>query len=343
MKVNPTSKLSYDTNLSKNNLLLQTPSMTENMTKDSVSFGSKNILTKCAETLVDGNFLVNFLVVDALSMIIPRILIGLGRDKDKTGKINYKAGAEEAGRELLSGPSMMFIPMGILAVYRHFSPASHMERNTLDAFTHSMSKVIEKTKDKEQINKNLADKLFDGAFEDFNLDGKDELKTKFSELLNKSTSIEKKMFKNKEFNNTANEFEKLVALINNSIKNKAPDNSKIISLDTGVFDKKENKKIFTEIKAKDLFEDFRNYSKDIITKFKEKSFASSTDALHEIEKMKVKSNIVKMATGITGFLAVGAFLLRLPKIYQVSKISPAMDSANRAMKEASSGGTNENS
>lgn len=310
--------------------------------KRNVAFGSsKNIATRAVETVIDGNFLVNFLVVDALSMIIPRILIGLYRDKDKTGKYNYKAAAEEAGREVISGPSMMLIPMGIMQAYKHFAPAIHMETDTLKSFTNHMKEIVTKNPDdKIDLNKKLADKLFDDAFANHDLKDKEQLKTKFSELLNESTKVEKKFFStNKDYKAAAGKFAEHVALINNQNLKEAPKDAKSIVLDTGLV--KDNKKVTTNLNAKELFEDFRNYSKDILKKVT--NVKNGEEAATILGKMQRKRAFVKVSNGVIGFLAVGAFLLHLPKIYQVSKTSPAMESAKRAQKEAAKGGTNENS
>lgn len=305
--------------------------------KDSVSFGSaKTGLVSVMDFIERKGFFCDFLVVDALSMILPRVTIGLLRDRDKTGKINYKAGAEEAGREVISGPSMMLIPIGAMQIYKHFAPATHMNRDTLKALTNNMGKIIEANDkpemlvNKEQLNGKLANKLFDEAFSDFELDNKEQLKSKFSELLNNSTKLNKKFFgKNKEFNNAAAEFEKHIVEINNKNKIKPPTDSKIIKLNEDA-----------KVQAKGLFEDFHNYSRDVVHKLTQKSFTKGVDAKTFLEKIQVNRSITKFAAATTAFLAVGAFLLHLPKIYQVSKTSPAMESAKRAQKEAAQGGAN---
>lgn len=317
-----------------------------NNNRSNVAFGSAKTGFASAMHFIEKNgFLCDFLVVDALSMIIPRIVIGLLRDKDKTGKLNYKAGAEEAGREVISGPSMMLIPMGIMATYKQFAPATHMNAGTLRAFTNHMSKIVENNpSEKADLHKKLADKLFDDAFINHDLENREQLKSEFNKLLNESTKIEKKFFsKNKAFKEAAAKFEEHVALINNKNKNDAPTDTKALSLDTGIPNSKGNKNIKEDVNAKALFEDFRNYSKDIITKFSQKTGLDGKAAANTLEKMQRTRAFAKISNGVIGFLAVGAFLLHLPKIYQVSKTSPAMESAKRAQKEAAKGGTNENS
>lgn len=324
-----------------------TTGLNNQLTKDSVSFGSlggvsdvlKGGATGLFKFIEKHGFFVEFLIVDTCSMIVPRILIGLNRDKDKTGKINYKAGAEEAGREILSGPSMNLIPMGIVALVSKILPASHMEKKTLKALNHNMSKVVDKTAnltEKEPLNKELAGKLFDDAFGDFNLKNKTELKDGFVSLLNDSTKV-----KSKEFKTKLSEFEEHVAKINKQNIGAEPLDAKAIALTREI---KDSKKIPANISAKDLFEDFRDYSKDVIEKLTKTTLTENGAGKAEgfFKKIQGSRANVKLATAVTAFLAVGSFLLYLPKIYQQGKISPAEESARRAQAEALKGGTNEN-
>lgn len=333
--------MNYDASLRKHNY--STPSMTGlgTVAKDSVSIGDsvKNGTVKAFNWVDKKGFLVDFLIIDALSMIIPRILVGLSRDREKTGKLNYKAGAEEAGREITSGPSMMVIPMGILAIANHFSPASQMKKATLESLTEGMNSVVDNTDSKlltnhEHLNKTLSNKLFDDAFKDFDLENREGYKSKFTEFLNDSTKLENKMFKNKEFRAKSGEFEKLIVEINNANRAAVPSDTKVLSLSKG------------GVSAIDLFEDFSSYSKDVVAKFSKKDFGAQaaetakTEAKSFLEKIKNVRSLTKLATAATAFLAVGGFLLYLPKLYQQGKVSPAMESAKRA--GASEGGANEN-
>lgn len=337
MKVSPNQNSIQ--NFRSRNVIPQVSSNRKN-----VAFGNaKGFATRAMETVIDGNFLVNFLVVDALSMIIPRIVIGLLRDKDKTGKLNYKAGAEEAGREVISGPSMMFIPMAIVAGYKKFAPATHMGANTLKAFTNHMTEVAKTSDAKTDLHNKFADKLFDDAFANHDLKNRDDLKKEFTKLLNESTNVEKKFFgKNEPFKNAMAKFEEHVSLINNQNGKEAPGDAKALVLDTGI-PAKDGKKIKANVSAGQLFEDFHNYSKDVLAKFKKQTFANGENAAEYISKLQRNRAFAKISNGVVGFLAVGAFLLHLPKIYQMGKVSPAMESAKRAQQEAAKGGTNENS
>ena len=342
MKLSPISNNSYD---KKSRTNKQNSFGKKNCTPpNNVSFGSLGgaISDKAAgffKFIEKYGFFVEFLIIDTCSLVIPRILIGLNRDKDKTGKINYKAGAEEAGREMSSGPSMNLIPMALLALVSKLKPASHMERETLTSLTNNMKEVVEGSvdlKNKAKLNKKLAEKIFDNAFtpDKFNTEEAQEvkaLKGKFVELLTGSTKVEKKLFKKEAFNNSAKEFNKLVGHINNLGK-EAPENKSVISLIDG-----------GSVGAKDLFEDFHNYSKDVIEKLTKTDFAENIAKKSQDFLDKLKTNRLKTKTmsAITAFFAVGSFLLYLPKLYQRGKVSPAEESAKRAREEVL-GGANEN-
>lgn len=301
--------------------------------QDSVSFGSfKSGVSKWVNKIASGNFFTEFLILDTLSMISPRVWIGLNRDKDKTGQYNYKAGAEEAGREVFSGPSIFLIPMAVMMLFRHYAPASHMSYDSLQSLTSVMNEVTQNSKpemlkNKAELDKKFAEKLFDKSFGDFDITDKNKLKSQFTDLLTGERSKAKRK-----------EFEELIVKINNSNKKGAPADSLAIE-----FGKAKTTTL-------ELFEDFHNYSKDVINKLTKQNFVTGAaenlknNAKEFLEKMQKTRANAKTATAITGFFAVGAFLLYLPKLTQVSKTSPAMESAKRAQKEGAmkAGGANEN-
>ena len=350
---------------------------------DTVSFGSlgggikhgvKNGLTNIFKFIDNSSFFIEFLIVDAVSLILPRIWIGLNRDKEKTGKFNYKAGKEEAGREILSGPAMNLIPMGVLTAVSALKPASHMDRKTIKGLNSHMKNIVANANpialtDKKVLKEKLADKLFDEIFGE-NFAEKEKIqqyKNEFKAALIKSTEEKPRSLfetisrKPNVFGNYSDEFaEKVTELKNKGVK--APINSASVTING------------KEIEATALFEDFHNYSKDILEKFvkqvdtKELTKNNNKNVIQRvvlnlydkvtgktaeaIKACKDKSaafldtltnNRLKLKTGtaIAGFLAVGSFLLYLPSVYQQKGLSPAQESARRASK-GEHGGANEN-
>lgn len=280
-----------------------------------------------------------FFIIDSLSLIIPRVVVGLNRDKDKLGHLNYKAGAEEAGREVLSGPSMFLIPMGIFEIVKRAAAASKIPKDTMKVLFKHTKETLKGLSDtsllsnKKEFSETFAQQLFDKAFGKFDLGDKAaQFKKRFVTRLVWCTSSK---HDKKSFNKNMEVFEKIVSEINNANKLKTPIHPKTIDLGYRV-----------QVRAKDLFENFRHYSNDIITKISKHEWTNDTSGIQKtavnwVDNMKKSRLNLRFGASVLSFFAVGAFLVHLPKIYQMGKISPAEESAKRASLEKSKGGTNE--
>lgn len=346
MKIATISKTNYD--VKNNNELKNNAHYSGSHAKigDSVSFGTsgkkavgimQNAISKAFEGIEKGGFFITFLIVDTISMVLPRIIIGLNRDKEKLGHLNYQAGKEEAGREILSGPSMNLIPMGITAGINMALLSAHMSKDTLAGLTNNMTEIIkEGSPDKATLKNKLAEKIFDDAFGNFKY-GKDAakndkikagLKSRFTKLLTEAETL-----KGEDYKQQVKAFEKQVAIINNLKNQETPTNDvKFIKITKGIKEDAQTGKkeiLKTSVEAKDFIKDFKDYSKDIIEKFIKKNPADDK-AVEFFENAKNTRYGVKIATAVAAFFAVGAFLKILPKFYQQGKISPAAQSAKRA-------------
>lgn len=333
MKVFPTVQNKVETKKGENYL------PAGHVQKNRVSFAGRNpkmITSGFFDWVERKGFFADFLIVDTLSMIIPRIFVGLNRDKDKTGKTNYKAGAEEAGREILSGPSMFLIPMGIFSLVRKFNPATKIPQSSMTNLNNVMIDTMKKSQGSgissvSEANKKLAGEIFDTAFEKFELTNREGLKKRFVSLLAESTGL-----KSKDFSTRRRTFEKLVDKINRS------------NMVEGTFDSQSILVGKQSITPKSLMTDFKNYSNDVIQKFVSKDFVKNVSGDFVSKSEKFFEGIIKNRTtarlglSVVSFLAVGAFLKVLPKVYQMSNVSPAQDSANRASGKIKEGGKNEN-
>lgn len=361
-----TSSNSYDVNSCKKNIYSR-QSISNNLTaRDSVNFGSaKSGAAKILDYVNKKGFFAEFLIIDTFSMIIPRIWIGLNRDKENTGHLNYQAGMEEAGREVVSGPSMFLIPMGIFELIKHASPGAKIQKNTMEALSSAMRDVIQETSDaktlknKEKLSKKLSEKLFDKAFGDFNIAQKQQTKQKFVDILNRPSA------KIAEFNELVKEINitnKAKTTLDsgalnfkneeNLIDNPSTKFSKFIDSIKNIFNTKKSKPVseseaINSINSSHFFKDFKHYSNDIINNFTKQNFAqnitgnSKNSAVSFLEKIQNKKSLTRVGGSIATYFAVGAFLLELPKLYIKNKVSPAMQSAKRAKLEAE-GGVNEN-
>ena len=70
-----------------------------------------------ADLIENGGLAVSFTLQDMLGTNLPRPIMGLMRNsKENKGQTNKKFAAKELVREMLTGPSMFLIPMGMLGV-----------------------------------------------------------------------------------------------------------------------------------------------------------------------------------------------------------------------------------
>ena len=99
-----------------------------------------------------------FVCQDFLGSEAPRIITGLFRNYDKTGKLNYKFASMEACRELLTAPIMMFLPIATFALADRFiggsvkTPVTAIENfanKMVDAYNAGAGKI----KDSAQLKK----------------------------------------------------------------------------------------------------------------------------------------------------------------------------------------------
>lgn len=325
-------------------------------------------------------FFAEFLILDFISLIAPRIAVGLERDRDKTGKWNIKAGSEEARRELFSGPSIFIIPALIMQGFKSYNPATFIPKENLARMTEIFKSVVsdktapETIKNTEELTKTYAGALFDDAFKEFKLPNREELRSEFiKRIMAQDKKPEGFINKVKAFcgfieSHANNSFEELVKEINNK-NNVTPLNPESLRIegqtaaaarvkakaaveaatDAAAKTKAEAEAGYKGItlSAQNLYKDFHNFVKDIVPTAAKDFKANGTEGLKKafgdfIDTVKTNRKWTRISASVLSFLAVGSFLLYLPKLYKVSNVSPAMDSAKRAQCAAEDGGENEN-
>ena len=97
-------------------------------TKHQQSFtGSFNPVVTVMDAIDKGGFMASFITQDGIGMVAPRIYEGLNRNRERdengkrTGPLNWEFARREGIREVLSGPSAYFIPLGILTLIKKYS------------------------------------------------------------------------------------------------------------------------------------------------------------------------------------------------------------------------------
>lgn len=341
----------------KNSLTVNRNGYGNKVSKDNVSFGSlspKPLIVNLMNFIERNGFFAEFCILDFISLVAPRIAVGLDRDRDKTGKWNLKAGSEEARRELLSGPGIFLIPMGILAGFRHFKPATFVPRDNMTKMTEIFKGLVgDKTKPQDlkntdKLTKDYAGALFDDAFGEFKFENdaqtRKTFRNNFIELL--TTKDEKKpgffhrATPEEQAAMTNNRFEELVKEINNKNIKTSPLNPESLRIKGMAQEKADH----ITVAAQNLYTDFHNFVKDMIPTTAGQDFKAENlkkTFTEFIDKTRNTRKWARIAASIMSFAAVGSFLLYLPKLYKVSNVSPAMDSAKRAQ-DSVTGGENEN-
>jgi len=298
MQINNAYSSSY--NKSNNNR-----NSTENKRQAQPSFGGAgNPLVALANFIENNGFLGEFLTVDAFGMATPRTIQGYNRNKEELGHPNYKAGREELGREVISGPAFFFVPAGVLAIAALLKGKStKLTVETLDIFKGVMkntAKDLKDLKNPKDINEKFLENITSNAFEGF--EHRKEKITEIKEIF--SNVLDKKICKK----DAKKAVEEALTTLNKANGKFIDDTSKI----------KIGKK---DLSISDLVSDIPNYLEDFTNK-SQKTSESTTDF---IEKFHQKTSFVRKTTNIIAVSALSAFLVIIPKLYQTDKKFPGLD------------------
>lgn len=93
--------------------------------------GSFNPIVTVMDTIDKGGFMASFIAQDGIGMVAPRIYEGLNRNRERdengkrTGPLNWEFARREGIREILSGPSAYFIPLGLLTLIKKYSGSAN--------------------------------------------------------------------------------------------------------------------------------------------------------------------------------------------------------------------------
>lgn len=124
--------------------------------------GSFNPVVTVMDTIENGGFMAAFIAQDGIGMVAPRIYEGLNRNRErdengnKIGPLNWEFARREGIREVLSGPSAYFIPLGLLTLIKKYSgPANNVKADHINTLGEHFADYASKNKAQ------LADK---GAF-----------------------------------------------------------------------------------------------------------------------------------------------------------------------------------
>lgn len=274
----------------------------QNKTKKPAFGNLANAATWAIKGIENGGVLVDFCLVDSVSMVFPRTYQAYHRNEEELGHKNYKAGNEELIREIFSGPTMFVVPAVFLALSRKiFGKASDIQFKTLETLTDSYKKTLHSGKtDKKEFYKGILTDAFS-----------EHRKIKLDNPINIDEHVEKIADKFLEAE-TAKKQKPVIEEIKTLVSdlNKAHSlhlgNSHTITLKNG---------LTKEIGA--LSKDLIRYSQDIVAKV-----STNPELLDKLHKSRVNYRRGVLA-GI--FAATTAVLYSIPILYKRNKQFPGID------------------
>lgn len=271
------------------------------------TFGDAFTPVVAAATFIENNgFLGEFLTVDTFGMATPRTAQGLTRNKEELGHWNYKAGREEAVREVLSGPAFFFVPAGVIftaALLRGKSVKVTPE--ALDAFKPVMQQASVKMSDMTDpklVKEAFLDNFIGMVFDKKEFTQETEQISKIKGVLSDFADgkIKKK--------NALKEAEEALTTLNKA-NGKFIDDTAKIALG--------GKHFHISEMVTSVSDYLGHFTKDV------KNSSGSMDGF--IDKFHKKAALTRKIANVSAVAALSAFLLIMPKIYQTGKEFPGLD------------------
>ena len=315
MKVQPSN---YTRPYQKTNVSVENNDTRRNNHKP--SFG--NVLVGYSNFLENGGFIAEFLSVDTFGMMTPRTAQGFLRNHEKLGHLNYRAGREEAVRELLSGPAYYYVPLVILTgAGLLFGRTARVNSEVLKNLHKVMKNVSGDIKNAAEIKQNFVKKVMDDAFEGFThgRENIDEIGNIFNEITaHRKSSVNLKewfngLFRKKgenefSFKKSAKKAEELLTSVNKA-NGKNLDNTTVIKV------------AGENYKLSHFMKDVSNYLDD----FTAKAAKTTDDRETFIDKFHKKALTLKHTANILALAGLSAFLIIIPKLYKTGESFPGME------------------
>ncbi len=318
-----------------------------------------------------GGLAAPFTVQDMLGTNFPRTFAALDRNKDITGKNNYKAAVEVAIREFTTGPSMFVIPALVLAGASGFSgEANRVPKYTIAVFSNIMKGTMNglqenkfkgvdfssmTTAEAQEACKTIKEAfysdVFKGIFAQYNKgDSNIDIK-EYVDLMMKAEHPDtpKRNFYMSMFN-------KKVSVLGKEVDSK----DEIISqLSTKfVADKKAHTKGWgnfltakiipngKEFDISHIAADMKNFTDDFARQYVTTQRKNSNGGRVILEKFIDNFRNARMGsrvlTNVFMVVATGAFMCIIPKLYTRNKTNPETDAIYEQVNQQRKGAVNEN-
>ena len=256
-----------------------------------------------ADLIENGGLAISFTLQDMLGTNLPRPIMGLRRNtKENKGEKNLKFAAKELVREMLTGPSMFLIPMGMLGVGKklfgktidvpmkfiksfgeiHSAQALNEAGQAItqkDFYKNVFTQIIQNAKSETQASQETIEKAADFA-ERLVKTAKD--KTAHKETLTKLS-------------------DEFVDIVKNHAKDAANTDFTIASISKT-----------TSAPFKETVSHMLSYADDIVEKAKNSDTSNIQDYIKKLSDKKV---IGRLGTNIAMYAAIMTFLQIIPILY----------------------------
>lgn len=291
--------------------------------------GLANGLVSTIAFIENNGFAGEFFTVDGLGMMGPRTVQAYTRNRKELGHLNYKAGAEEAIREFLTGPSMFLIPVSFMLLSgKLFGRASKLNVNTLKEFGKVSKEVLKNSENVPKFKTNFYDKalteMFSHHSKKADANGHELISKTKKEIIETLEKLEASNLKKAEKKKLKGEIDERVVHMNHffDISTREPRLLNIggeIEVKNGL---SEFKKGSTKISS-EMVDDLLNFAND--KDIQKISSKTPEEAVKFLDKtIDNKQGIRKIMT-VTAFSSVGAFLYAIPLLYKRNKQFPGVD------------------
>lgn len=275
--------------------------------KHNPSFGYAP-LVGLANFIETQGFMGEFLTNDLFGMMGPRVWQGYGRNREELGHLNYKAGREEAVRELLSGPAYFYVPAAIIGATSFvLGQCAKVNKAAIDAFQPIMEKIGSSFKDKD-LKPKFIDQLTEKMFEGFTNERSEV--DKINQVLKDCTEGNMSLKKAKKA--VAEALTKL-----NKANGQYLDDTRKVKIGG------------KEFKMLNILEDTKNY----LNNFSKKAAKTTKTEQEFIKFFHTRAKNIRNTANILGIAALSAFLVIIPRLYKTGDAFPGKEGLVKGKKE----------
>ena len=282
--------------------------------KSSMIMGTLGFTGSLMETIENQGYFLSFLIQDGLGMTLPRTITGFHRDKEVTGKYNFKEGLEVGLREGLTGPFMMAVAPLMVVLTGKFCKSASVNTRIIKTLGDNFKNILKDSKISETVKKDK--KIFQKEFYNLTLEKVykdsvplDKEPEKTIKYIQDEFDIYVNSKKRKERNKSV---KNIINKINDNIMSTSSEFDNLHTLSMDINGSKQT------YNAEALLEGIKGYGIDAIER--NKYFAE----LDEKSAENIKNNFAtkRLMFNIGAIAATLGGLSLIPKIYAFSNIAP---------------------